>query len=186
MRSAQELILDVKSARGAYIAQITGIAGAAAEWKSSPKSWNVTEVTEHLFWAEFNGLSGMWAALEDLRSGRMTRTYESPHRDMSVEEVIERTWQPKEKAPEGAGPHRGGSLAFWRQSLHGLQGVLDAFGAELKPDELRLQAFPHPISGALDFHQRLEFLRFHLQRHHQQVARILRLQREQAIGTADL
>ena len=72
------------------------------------------------------------------------------------------------------------------ETIEEMQGVLDAFGAELKPDELRLQAFPHPISGALDFHQRLEFLRFHLQRHHQQVARILRLQREQAIGTADL
>ena len=40
MRSAQELILDVKSARGAYIAQITGIgAWYRARWACNDVSW---------------------------------------------------------------------------------------------------------------------------------------------------
>jgi hypothetical protein len=103
-------------------------------------------------------------------------TLESPHRNLTIEEIIQRTWQAKEKAPEGAGPRQGGPLSFWRQSLQGLQHILEAFGAEIRPEELRLQAFPHPISGALDFHQRLEFLRFHIDRHRAQASALLRQQ----------
>ena len=33
---------------------------------------------------------------------------------------------------------------------------------------LRVIAHAHPISGELDFHQRLEFLRYHIDRHHLQ------------------
>ena len=36
---------------------------------------------------------------------------------------------------------------------------------------LRVIAHEHPISGELDFHQRLEFLRFHIERHHLQAKR---------------
>jgi hypothetical protein len=38
---------------------------------------------------------------------------------------------------------------------------------------IRMQAQPHPISGAMDFHQRFEFLRFHIDRHREQVAQLL-------------
>jgi hypothetical protein len=64
-------------------------------------------------------------------------------------------------------------LSFWKASLNSLQPVLEAFGSDLQEIELRLQAHPHPISGPLDFHQRLEFLRFHINRHHNQVLLLL-------------
>jgi uncharacterized damage-inducible protein DinB len=54
-----------------------------------------------------------------------------------------------------------------------LQDILRAFGADLQDDELRVQAHPHPISGAMDFQQRLEFLSFHLARHRGQASRLL-------------
>lgn len=94
---------------------------------------------------------------------------------MSIEQIIDLTWQPKEVVPEIAAPRLGGPLSFWTASFNSLQRVLDSFGQDLQEDELRMQAQPHPISGALDFHQRLEFLRFHIDRHREQVAQILEL-----------
>jgi hypothetical protein len=75
--------------------------------------------------------------------------------------------------PAVAAPRLGGPLSFWRPSLNSLQEVLAEFGKDLKEDELRLQAHPHPISGALDFQQRIEFLRFHINRHGEQVSQLL-------------
>jgi hypothetical protein len=144
-----------------------------ARWKPSPDVWNCIEITEHLFWAEQGGILGMWKTLHAIREGSMVRTYESIHRDMSVEQIIELTWQPKEKVPPVAAPRLGGPLLFWKQSLKGLQGILEAFGQDLNGDELRLQAHPHPISGAMDFQQRIEFLAFHLHRHQEQVAQLV-------------
>ncbi|WP_332913109.1 hypothetical protein [Algoriphagus boritolerans] len=54
-----------------------------------------------------------------------------------------------------------------------MQNVLEAFAQDLQENELRLQAQHHPISGALDFHQRLEFLRFHIDRHRGQVSQLI-------------
>ena len=50
-----------------------------------------------------------------------------------------------------------------------VSNILEAFGHDIRDDELRILAHPHPISGAMDFHQRLEFLRFHIDRHRDQV-----------------
>ena len=115
----------------------------------------------------------MWKTLHAIRDGRMVRTFESIHKDMPIEQVIDLTWQPKEKVPAVAAPRLGGPLSFWKLSLNSLQEVLSAFGQDLKEDELRLQAHPHPISGSLDFQQRIEFLRFHMNRHREQVTQLL-------------
>ena len=49
-----------------------------------------------------------------------------------------------------------------------LKGILSEFTSNLNDDMLRIIAHAHPISGELDFQQRLEFLRFHIDRHHLQ------------------
>ena len=101
------------------------------------------------------------------------RKYDSIHKDLPIQEVIDLTWQSKEIVPAMAAPRLGGPLMFWIVSLNSLQEILHAFGQDLQDDELRLQAHPHPISGAMDFHQRLEFLSFHLNRHRGQVSALL-------------
>jgi hypothetical protein len=92
---------------------------------------------------------------------------------MPIEQIIELTWQTKEKVPAIAAPRLGGPLSFWCNSLNNLQVVLESFGRHIKNDELRVQAHPHPISGPMDFQQRFEFLKFHIDRHREQVLRLV-------------
>lgn len=173
MVTIEKLIQDVSAERKLYLDQLINISEMQAQWKPAAEVWNITEITEHLFWAEQGGILGMWKTLQGIRAGKIERTYESIHQNLPVSDIIALTWQPKEIVPAVAAPRLGGPLLFWTLSLHGLQELLHAFGQDLQENELRLQAHPHPISGAMDFQQRLEFLSFHIRRHKAQVAAIL-------------
>jgi len=173
MKKIAQLIHDVAVARNEFIALIENVNEQQAACKPSAEEWSIIDNTEHLFWAEQGGIYGMWKTLYAIRDGKATRTYESDHKEWSIEKIIAQTWKEKEQVPAVAAPRLGGTLVFWRLSLANLQPLLEAFGKELKEDELRLQAHPHPISGAMDFQQRIEFLRFHIQRHRGQVQSII-------------
>ena len=174
MNTIQKLIGDVSTARSLFLNEISNVTEINAQWKPDPDSWNIIEITEHLFWAEQGAIVGMWKTLHAIREGKMEKNYESVHKNMPIAQIIELTWQAKEKVPQVAAPRIGGPLIFWKLSLNGLQDVLNAFGIDLHEDELRLQAHPHPISGPLDFQQRLEFLPFHINRHKGQVLDLLK------------
>jgi len=172
MRKTGTLIHQVKVARDSYCKRISTISESQAQWKPTPEAWNAIEITEHLYWAEQGGILGMWKTLYAIRSGQMEKRYDSIHRNLPVEEIIARTWKEKEQVPPVAAPRQGGTLIFWRFALTSLQSILEGFGAELQDDELRMQAHPHPISGPMDFQQRLEFLAFHIRRHEGQVEQL--------------
>ncbi len=174
MNIIQKLIQNVSTARTQYLDEIATVTELQARWKTEPEVWNIIEITEHFFWAEQGAILGMWKTLHGIRNGNVVRTCDSIHKDMPIEQIIDLTWQPKEKVPAVAAPRLGGPLSFWKPSLNSLQDVLGSFGEDLKEDELRLQAHPHPISGALDFQQRVEFLRFHINRHQEQVSQLLK------------
>lgn len=173
MNITQKLITDVANVRSEYLTLIKPINESQASWKPASDIWNIIEITEHLVWAEQGALYGMWKTLLAIRDGSIQKNYESIHKDLPIEKIIEQTWRPKEIVPAVAAPRLGGTLAFWKASLHSLQSILEEFGTVIKDDELRLLAHPHPISGALDFHQRIEFLGFHINRHKEQVLGLL-------------
>lgn len=173
MNQVQKLIQEVSAARSRYLNEISNISEIQARWKPNTEVWNINENTEHLYWAEQGGILGMWKTLHAIRAGEMLQTFEFNHKEMTIEEIVELTWQPQELVPAVAAPRLGGSLSFWRTSFMNMQNVLDAFAQDLQENELRLQAQHHPISGALDFHQRLEFLRFHIDRHCGQVSQLI-------------
>jgi len=172
MSKVNTLIHNVKQARNSYCKRVLSISETQAQWKPTPESWNAIEITEHLYWAEQGGLLGMWKTLYAIRSGQMEKRYDSIHQNLSVEEIISLTWKEKEQVPPVAAPRQGGTLIFWRNALASLQPVLEGFGMDLQEDELRIQAHPHPISGPMDFQQRLEFLTFHIKRHEGQVEQL--------------
>jgi DinB superfamily len=172
MRNTDKLIHEVKVARDSYCKRISSITETQAQWKPTPESWNAIEITEHLYWAEQGGILGMWKTLFAIRNGQMEKRYDSFHKDLSIEEIVNRTWQEKEQVPAVAAPRQGGTLIFWRHALASLQPILEGFGKDLQDDELSIQAHPHPISGPMDFQQRLEFLAFHIKRHEGQVEQL--------------
>lgn len=172
MTKTQILIKDISDSRRTYLDLLSRYSEEQAHWKPDPESWNMVEITEHLYWAEFGGIMGMWKTLDAIRSGKTERLLEFDHKGMSIEEVVEKTWQEKEKVPAVAAPRMGGTIGFWSASLQSLQEILESFGQYINDDELHIKAHPHPISGSLDFHQRLEFLRFHIDRHKNQAERL--------------
>jgi hypothetical protein len=173
MNKTAQLIHDVAVTRNEFIELIENINEQQAACTPSAEEWSIINNTEHLFWAEQGALNGMWKTLYAIRDGKAPLTYESEHKEWSIEKIIAQTWKDKEQVPAVAAPRLGGTLVFWRLSLANLQPLLEAFGKEIKEDELRIQAHPHPISGAMDFQQRIEFLRFHIQRHTGQVRSII-------------
>lgn len=173
MNTTQSLITDVAVARNQYLDLILPITEIQASWKPSNDVWNAIEITEHLFWAEQGAIFGMWKTLLSIRDGSIQKTFDAAHKNLTIEKIIDLTWKPKEVVPAVAAPRLGGTLAFWRVSLNSLQPILEEFGKVIKDEELRLQAHPHPISGALDFHQRIEFLTFHIKRHSDQVNELI-------------
>lgn len=173
MNKVNVLIAEVAIARDNYLSIIDKLTQSQASYQVSENEWSIINITEHLFWAEQGGIFGMWKTLHAIREGKMERTLDSVHKDLPIQQIIDLTWQPKEKVPAVAAPRLGGTLVFWRYSLQSLQAVLEAFGRDLQENELRIQAHPHPISGAMDFQQRLEFLTFHIDRHRNQVQNII-------------
>lgn len=174
MNKIKPLILEVKNARQSYLDSISSVSEELAHRKPSSEVWSIVEITEHLYWAEHGGILGMWKTLYAIRSGEMQKTTESKHQNLTIDEIIKTTWKEKEQVPPIAAPRMGGTITFWKYALESLQEILNQFGEDIKPDELRLLAHPHPISGPLDFHQRLEFLAFHIKRHQAQAMTLLK------------
>ena len=153
MNTVQVLENEVGIAGEHYILNIDHLTQEKAIYKIAEDVWSIVEITEQPFWAEQGGIFRMWKTLHAIREGKMEKTNESVHKDMPIQKLIDLTWKEKEVVPAVAAPRMGGMLSFWQYSLASLQPVLEAFGNDLQEDELRIQAHPHPISGAMDFQQ---------------------------------
>ena len=170
--NVEELISKVAFARKNFIASCSGLDYEQAHFKSSPESWSITEIAEHMVWAEQGGINGIWKTIEGIRIGKPIWTGEAIHHGLPIEQIIERTWKEKEMVPETAKPRWGGSLEFWIISLNSCQSLLVALNAALKGLDPEQVIYPHIISGPLNVIQRMEFLRFHLERHQKQIENI--------------
>jgi hypothetical protein len=172
MTKVEQLVRQIAEARKAFIAEASVFSESSSKWKATSESWCATEVTEHLFWAEQGGVLGMWKSLYAHREGKPISQDEFPYKGLTIEDIVSRTWKEKETVPPVAAPRLGGPIAFWIISLEDLQNNLNALASELTDDDLEIITQPHPISGPLNMGQRLEFLRFHLNRHQKQLSQI--------------
>ncbi len=172
MDSSANLVEVVEQSRNEFLASVAHLTFAQATFQSDPDSWSILAITEHIVRAEQSGVMGMWKALDGIRKGEPVWSGEPVHRGLSIEEVIARTWQPKEKVPDIAVPIWGGSLRYWIAMLKAQRFLLQELVDALDGYDLETILFPHPISGPLDVRQQLEFLRFHLDRHRAQVEQV--------------
>ena len=173
------LIADVAAARRRVIAAVAGVTAAQEAFRPGPEAWSIPQVVEHLVLATQGGINLIWRAAEGVRRGRPVWRGDAVHRGAAIEEVIARTWELTEpgpltwktaaQAPESAVPRTGGPLAYWAACLAATQPVLDHLPAVLAGLDLQAVVYPHVLSGPLDARQRLEFLRWHLDHHLQQI-----------------
>jgi hypothetical protein len=172
MQTAEDWINEVAKARRRLLATVENLTPAQAAFKPAPEEWSVLENIEHVVLAEISGVSKIWQAADSFREGAPVFTGQHTNRGLSIDEVVARTWKPKEVAPPIATPHIGGPLQYWISYAESCQGVLDRLGTALDGLDLEEVIFPHFLSGPLDARQRLEFLRFHLDRHRAQILRL--------------
>ncbi len=165
-------ITGIETARNDFIGAVSNLTTDQAQFKPSLREWSIAEVTEHLVWAEQIGIWGMTNAIEGLLAGKPIWSGVSSNDGLSIEEVVHKTWKVKEKAPEVAEPKWGGNLEFWIMNLKNNAFLLRYLASRSNNLDLSMAIYPHPLSGPLNVWQRLEFLRFHLRRHLDQVLRI--------------
>ena len=169
MNKVQQLIQETEQARERFLGSVGQLGFAQVTFKPEPEIWSITEIAEHMVRAEQSGVSGMWKALDGMKKNEPVWSGDPIHKGLSIEEVVERTWQPKEQVPEIAAPIWRGSISYWIASLKAQKSILSDLGAALDGQNIEEIIYPHPISGPLDIRQRLEFLRFHLDRHREQI-----------------
>ncbi len=162
-----QLIGAVAAARAQAILQVKGFTAQQAAFQPSEGEWSTLQILEHLVLAEVSGVSKIWQAAEDKSSQA-----ENVNEGLSIEEIVARTWRPKESAPPIATPHIGGPLAYWIAYFEACQQILDPLHPVLSGLDLETVIYPHFLCGPLNARQRLEFLRFHIERHIAQIARI--------------
>ena len=172
MKDLEALIKEVEQSRKDFIAALEGLTSSQADFKPDPKAWSIQEITEHMVWAERAGVFGMWKAFEGKRNGNPIWEGENQNRGLSIEEVIARTWKEKEEVPTVAKPRWGGPINYWIAALESCSITLLRLSEMLGNVELESIIYPHPISGPLDVNQRMQFLRFHMQRHQLQIERV--------------
>ncbi|HWJ12647.1 MAG TPA: DinB family protein [Gemmatimonadaceae bacterium] len=166
-----ELIESVERARDDVISSVKELRPDQATFKPSPDTWSIVENIEHLYLAEISGVTKIWAAADQVRAGSHW-TDARPNHGQSIEAVVEQTWKSKEIAPSIATPHIGGPLSAWVSCLKSLRPVLSDLAKELEALDLEAIVYPHYLSGPLDGRQRLEFLRYHMERHLAQIQRV--------------
>ncbi len=167
-----QLVASIDLARENFLNATRDLTDDQANHKLGDDQWSIAQITEHLVWAEMIGINGMSKAISGMRNNQPIWQGISKNEGLSIEEVVEHTWQEKEIAPQVAEPKWGGTLSFWRSALKSNHDVLVDLRKEITGPGLLKAIYPHPLSGPLDIVQRLHFLRFHLDRHGRQVAGI--------------
>ena len=173
MTDLWELINDVNSARRRVLAAVEGLSPEQERYRPGPDEWTVPQVIEHLVLAEMGGIYGMWRVAQAVKAGAGEWTGELPHQGRAIEEIIALTWRDQEDAPEAATPQIDGPLAFCVAELEACQYLLASFAAAIHGLTLTEIIYPHFLMGPLDAGQRLQFLRWHLDHHRDQISGIL-------------
>lgn len=166
-----ERIETADAARRRIIDANRGLTPAQAAFKAAG-GWSVQAHIEHLVLSEQRGVQRIWLAAEGLRQGAPLQTGEPVHRGLPIEEVIARTWKPKEKAMVETDPVGEGPLSYWIARYEACQSTLEQIPGVLSGLDPAQALDLHYLSGPLDAYQRLEFLRFHTDRHYDQVERL--------------
>ena len=96
----EKLISKIEISRNAFINSISGLTEKQTKFKPSKNEWSILEITEHIVWAEQIGICGMFNAINGIKCKKPIWEGRSSNKGMSIEQIVEKTWQSKEKAPK--------------------------------------------------------------------------------------
>jgi hypothetical protein len=167
-----ELIEKVERTRTDFIEACSGLTREQSHYKIAEDAWSITDVAEHIVRAEWGGMNGIWSAIDGYRSNQLVWEGENTNKGLSIEEIVERTWQRHQPAPEPARPQWGGPIEFWLVCLRNCKNTLAETYRQMEGLDPEKIIYPHPLSGPLDVNQRMEFLRYHMERHIRQIENI--------------
>jgi len=171
MTLTEQDIEAVLTARTAFIASAEGLSHQQSRFTPEGK-WSIAQIVEHIVRADQGMMVGTFRALEDFLAGRGMRKADNPHHGMTLEQIIENTWNGPVKAPASVEPQWGGPLSFWLSQLAANQQLLEDFARKAGNLDVEDMVFPHGISGPVNVHQRIAFMRFHLDHHREQIEAI--------------
>jgi hypothetical protein len=172
MSTLDPLLRAVAVARQQFIHVASDLTIEQAQFKSSPDIWSVVDNVEHMVWAEMGAINGMWKTFDAMKQNKPMWQGEAIHHGLPIERIIELTWKEKEQVPEIAKPKWGGPVEYWIIALNNCQPLLEELCHTMRGYDPEKIIYPHVISGPLNVVQRLEFLRFHLNRHQLQIENI--------------
>lgn len=165
----RHLLEQVHAARNRVLAEVASLPVEAGSRKTDDSTWSVQEVLEHLVLAERGGYDLVCTAAARYRAGDPVWTGPSENDGLPIEVIIDRTWKPKESAPDSATPTGQWTASIWASHLRSCDHLLSDLPAVLEGLPLSEVIYPHFLCGPLNALQRLEFLRFHLDRHSSQI-----------------
>ena len=70
MSKVKSLVNSVENSRKSYIRTIGQLSKEVTNHKPNESSWNIVEITEHLYWAEFLGVAVMARVLNEILDGK--------------------------------------------------------------------------------------------------------------------
>ncbi|NNF27716.1 MAG: DinB family protein [Gemmatimonadetes bacterium] len=162
--STDRLLQEVEAARSALVAYLEPMEPEDAHTPIGEGRWSPIEYLEHLVRAEEATVWRMFKAVEEERRGLLGPRSSTP--GDTIEQVVERTWEEREEAPPLAVPRLGGAMSYWLERMKRNTDLLSRFASMVREEELDVFAYEHPISGPFTLRQGIDFVRFHIDRHH--------------------
>ena len=172
MSDVLKLIGEANQSRRRVIDAAAGLSSEQEQFRLGPDEWTVPQVIEYLVLAEMMGISGLWAVVRSVGQGEEAWDGELPNPGRSIDEIVAATVTGKIEALEAVKPRFNGPLDWAVAELEACQPVLASFGAALHGLDPETIIFPHFVFGPLDAVQRLQFLRWHLDHHLEQIEEI--------------
>jgi hypothetical protein len=164
----QTAALSIMRARTRVIEDARSLSGEKASFKPSPDVWSVQEILEHLYlWDSW--VLTMIRRLKGELSLQMRITVEYPNRNRTFEEIIAPLISKRVVTPKAMAPSDTATAEFWIQGLQANQKIVNELPALLSGTDPDSIVFPHFVAGPLNALQWLDFLTFHLEKHHKQM-----------------
>jgi hypothetical protein len=135
---------EIRATRAGLLARLQGLTTEQGAWHPDDQ-WGLQQVLEHLVLAERGGFDLIWRAAEAFRTGDPVWTGDSENHGLTLEEIVHRTWRPREKAPASAEPRGDGTLGLWAAHLASCDTLMAHLPSHLS--DLPLEEVIYPQSN---------------------------------------